>query len=214
MPSVHGEPHLEVNLGVSVHAVSGRSQDRMSTKRAAAARRKEEEEGFAPPVPVLKGKESASSKYDFALSFLFGTRGINKPWQAKNVPAFSSPNYPSHPLPPTRRQFLLRRSITILLSLLTLDIGTFYPLHPKIFDLATIPLFARLPSSSGGISADEIVHRIANTVANWIVNYAFICFFANSWACFVVAVGWSEPGAWPPGFGSLADAWTLRRFWG
>ena len=157
---------------------------------------------------LTSAPDEVPSKYDFALAFLFGTRGINKPWQSKNVAPFSL-NYSA--LPPTRPQFLSRRSLTVVLAFLTIDIGTFHPLDPKLFDLATIPVLARLPL---GFASDEIISRTINTVVNWIINYAFICFFANCWACLVVLSGLSVPEAWPPGFAALADAWTLRRFWG
>ena len=158
-------------------------------------------------------QEGDLSKSEFAISFLFGTRGVNRPWQTKNVPRFASALYnPALSLPPTRSQFLIRRFITVVLSFLILDIGTFHPLDPKLFDLATIPFFARL--WSGRITLDEIGVRVTNTLANWVMNYAFICFFANCWACLVVGVGLSKPEAWPPGFGALSDAWTLRRCWG
>ena len=147
------------------------------------------------------------TKFAFAIALLFGTRGVNTPWQAKNTPPFSS-KYSSRP--PSRLQFLARRCLTLIFGFLIMDFGTTLPLDPKIFALDTIPFFARLSH----VTFEEMAVRTINTIALWVINYAFICFFANCWAVVAVGLGWSRPEAWPPGFGNMSDAWTLRRYWG
>ena len=147
------------------------------------------------------------TKFAFAIALLFGTRGVNTPWQSKNTPPFSS-KYSSRP--PSRLQFLARRCLTVLLGFLIMDFGTSLHLDPKIFALDTVPFFARLSH----VTLEETGTKMMNTLALWVINYAFICFFANCWAVFAVALGVSRPEAWPPGFGNVSDAWTLRMFWG
>ena len=147
------------------------------------------------------------TKFAFAIALLFGTRGVNTPWQSKNTPRFSS-IYSSRP--PSRLQFLARRCLTVLLGFLIMDFGTARYLDPKIFALDTVPFFARLSH----VTIEGMVVRMVNMLALWVINYALICFFANCWAVFAVGLGMSRPEAWPPGFGSVSDAWTLRRAWG
>lgn len=91
-----------------------------------------------------------------------------------------------------------------------MDFGTSQYLDLKIFALDTVPFFARLSH----VTFDEMAVRMINTLALWVINYAFICFFANCWAVLAVGLGVSRPEAWPPGFGNVSDAWTLRRYWG
>ncbi|KAK2774468.1 hypothetical protein CKAH01_03701 [Colletotrichum kahawae] len=75
--------------------------------------------------------------------------------------------------------------------------------------------FDEIESPYGPISSHRLALRAFISVswiwANFLVLEAYHFVFA---IIFVVILRLDDPEDWPPLFGSIADAWTLQRFWG
>ncbi|KAF3087274.1 hypothetical protein TWF569_008951 [Orbilia oligospora] len=149
------------------------------------------------------------------LSYCVNVRGINTPYQIKNVPAFDSkrPGWV-----PSRRRFLATSTAWFLVLYLAQDF--FYSQEitkedeVKFLGINRENLFWRHPQD-GSITGDEMGYRIAVTSLMWSIliplsvnlQYTFLSILA-------VGTGVSEPKNWPPPFGSPKDSYTLRLFWG
>ena len=148
------------------------------------------------------------SKFWFSLDTVCSARGIGRSWQVKNVPHFSSTD-PSYV--PSRHSFLIRKLALISICFIIFDAATAQPPPEERFIAADKqPLLSRLNE----ITIEEFVVRLACAQGFWINSAAILNFFAGAYAFVVVAVGISEPAAWPPLFGSPVEAYSIRQFWG
>ena len=143
----------------------------------------------------------------YAELFLFETRGIGQPWQAKNTPPFSS-REPSYI--PYRAQFLRRTLLSTSLCFLIVDLLTSQPPDPALFNALDIPFF----TGPRNTSAERIAMRSVIAIVHWLVGYCFINFWAGSFALVAVGLGGDSPANWRPMFGDIGEAYTVRRFWG
>ncbi|KAK6508859.1 hypothetical protein TWF481_003625 [Arthrobotrys musiformis] len=148
------------------------------------------------------------------IAYCVNARGINTPYQIKNVPPFDSkrPGWV-----PSRRRFLLTNTAWLIFLYLMQDFFYSQELKKedeiKFLGVNRENLLWRHPED-GGITADEIGYRIVITSLMWwfliplAVNlqYTFLAVLA-------VGTGVSEPKNWPPPFGSPRDSYTLRLFW-
>lgn len=145
----------------------------------------------------------------FGFFVAYSCRHVGTPWQFKNTFRFSNsdPNYV-----PSRATFLTQAALKFLLCYLALDVLTSNSdpeINKKYFSMQQIPVFRRLHD----ISAEELIVRTSTTivigiigVSILVVNYSLLSFLA-------VLFGFSEPRDWPPFFGSIFDAYSVRRFW-
>ena len=76
------------------------------------------------------------------------------------------------------------------------------------------PIFSLTGDDILPITAQGYVLRCVNIVAWAAVPYGMMSMQYNILAAVAVAVGFSEPKYWAAPYGSLKDAYTLRRFWG
>jgi hypothetical protein len=152
---------------------------------------------------------SALQRISFAISTLLNFRFIGTPHQVKNTPRFSShdPNY----IPP-RGVFLRQTAFTAIISYLVLDAltsGADPEMAAKYFSTRNVPLFTRLHD----VSYEELGMRLSATI---VLGISMACVQRGiySIAAFVcVACGISEPASWPPFFGPMMEAYSMRRFW-
>jgi len=130
----------------------------------------------------------------WALDITCNKRRIGSSRQVKNVPHFSSRN-PCYT--PTRRWFLIFRSVRFVLSYLLVDL------------LMSFPAPDRQQLEGAGF-----IERAGMAAGFWLITYlvqsAAYDFFS------VIAVGLHLNGveAWPPRFGSVYEAYSVRQFWG
>ena len=136
-------------------------------------------------------------------------RWSGTPREVRNVPLFSSqdPSYePTHAVF-LRRHFFLLISCYLMLDVLGLGAD---PEKTKIFFApAMIPFFTRLRQVSG----EELAMRVFGTLGSGL---GILCSQQGVYsilALIAVGSGLSEPKYWRPLFGSISDAYTLRRFW-
>jgi len=131
-------------------------------------------------------------------------------WAVKNIPSFSRSN-PAYI--PSRVEFLLRNSLKCLVFIFILrasnDLGNPQD-NPTLFSSSRIPLLARLPE----VTTEELSTRIFGVLGYWTVEYMLIDVLYSLVASVTVALHITNVEVWPPVFGSIRDAWSIRQFWG
>ena len=111
-----------------------------------------------------------------------------------------------------RAAFLRRSAGIILLSYLGLDVlGSMGDpeVGSRFLVASRVPLFRRISE----ITAEEIVIRVFSGVAAGIGLLASQGGFYYLFAFTSVLARWSKPQDWPPLYGTLSDAYSLRRLW-
>ncbi len=137
------------------------------------------------------------------------TRNVGSSFEVSGVPHFSTKD-PSYV--PSRGIFIRQKALLLLSCYLVLDTFTLLSQpdqNPLLYNESEISL-----ANSKNRSVEKIVIRSASTVGFWVNLYCVIQFYMGSVALVSVALGLSEVNSWPPGFGSLSEAYTLRQFWG
>ena len=142
---------------------------------------------------------------------MFSYRNVGAPDEVKNVPPFSTKDLAYEP---SRGQFLLKKAVILVVCYATIDLITFCGGRPEEnhlqFSADKVPLLRRF----GDVSLEELVLRLATTVSLFVVLYCFIQCYTSIVAIVGVATGMDEVKHWRPTFGSLSEAYTIRRFWG
>ncbi|KAL4738634.1 membrane bound O-acyl transferase family-domain-containing protein [Aspergillus similis] len=114
----------------------------------------------------------------------------------------------------SRRCFLWRTARLIFLSYITLDImdsSADPDMIRKYLSPLNVPLFRRLYYDT--ISGEEIKMRFLSVLGAGIGLVAVQGGCHQIFAFLSVLLHLSEPSDWPPLYGSISDAYTLRRFW-
>ncbi|KAL4887232.1 membrane bound O-acyl transferase family-domain-containing protein [Aspergillus karnatakaensis] len=114
----------------------------------------------------------------------------------------------------SRLSFLLRAAAFIIVSYLFLDLmdsAADPELAAKYLSPENIPLLRRLYEKQ--LPREELIVRAVSGLGIGIALVALIGGCYNILAFFSVLSGLSAPSDWPPLFGSLSDAYTLRRVW-
>ena len=128
----------------------------------------------------------------------------------KNLPAFSAkqPDWV-----PSRPAFLRKTFIKLVACYIMLDIfglGADAEVNVKSFSPQRTLFFRRLSEISG----EDISTRFATTLGTGVSIYCFQDGLQSLLALTAVSMGISDVSSWRPRFGSLRDAYTIRRFWG
>ncbi|KUJ17809.1 uncharacterized protein LY89DRAFT_781936 [Mollisia scopiformis] len=154
--------------------------------------------------------ESFLPRIKWAISLLVNFRFIDTSQSLKNIPQFSNGN-PAYI--PSRKRFLCETADTAAVSYLVLDLLTSTgdpEMSSKYLSLANIPFFNRLATISG----IEILICLSATIClgismNYVQGgiYSIMGFFS-------VLFGISSPKSWPPFYGHLLQASSLRKFLG
>lgn len=144
-------------------------------------------------------------KFGFQVATSF--RYIGTPYQARNVPHFSASD-PSYV--PSRSNFLSRKAIIFLISFAVLDLINLGADPPLDFSPETIPLFTRVSHVTG----QQLLTRLMTTLGYGIAVCSFQQLIHSIAALIDMGFGFSKVESWRPLFGSLEEAYTLRRFWG
>ncbi|GLA33995.1 hypothetical protein AnigIFM63309_004021 [Aspergillus niger] len=139
----------------------------------------------------------------FGVWAAFNARCIGTPEQVHNVPEAVTRD---------RTAFLCRSVGIILLSYLGLDVlGSMGDpeVGSRFLIASRVPFFRRLSE----ITAEEIIIRICSGIAAGIGLLASQGGFYYLFAFTSVLLRWSKPQDWPPFYGDLSDAYSLRRLW-
>ncbi|KAJ5530987.1 hypothetical protein N7527_004380 [Penicillium freii] len=159
-----------------------------------------------------KSVQNFGSRLIAAFRLFAQTRAVNTQWQVKNVPSHPKYYLRRGMQVPTRGQFLLRQLAIVAWQCLVLDIVQTVSLQQaKERDLHE-------PSSlqvEWVVPLGHWAERIATHLSIWFVVNRLISDLAyRVLSIFFVGIGLDSPADWPPAFGSMADAYTLRNFWG
>ncbi|PWY92984.1 hypothetical protein BO94DRAFT_615640 [Aspergillus sclerotioniger CBS 115572] len=146
---------------------------------------------------------SWADRLRFGISASINARCIGTPDQVRNI-------YPSHHQ--GRAAFLYRTAGFAILSYVFLDFFGIME-DPEIgnrFLVASrVPIFRRLSE----LTAEEVIIRILFTASTAVALVSIQGGIYNLFAFTSVLSGFSEPQEWPSFYGSLSDAYSLRRVW-
>ena len=156
---------------------------------------------------TLKG---ALDRLQFGLGVSLQSRFPGTKWPVKNIPPFSK-NDPCYV--PSRLEFILRNTLKCVIFILVLRLSTSLgnpAQNPVFFSSARIPFLRRL----GSVSASEMSTRLFGVLGYWTVQYIVIQLLYSTIAIVAVSLHMSDVRVWPPVFGPIDEAWSLRQFWG
>ena len=152
--------------------------------------------GLSPPP-----RSKTSAKNAWALNQLFNPR-----WGIAYIPPFSTKD---KLYVPSRLKLFLHRLWDAVWT-----VGVIYLL--QTYQLNTVREDYTVPSGFlrrlADVTPREWVVRIYMTVIGYLVPYCSLRAGHSIFTCLALALG-DTPERWPPLFGSLSDAYTVRRFW-
>lgn len=153
---------------------------------------------------------TAWQRLKFGASVTLNPRQLNTPHQIRNVPTWSKkdPQYV-----PSRGEFLRRTAVKVLLSYLIVDICTLGAQPERndvLFSDEKVRFFARLDS----VSLQELLIRVSASLILWLNIWCIFNILHGSLMVFAVGSGFTSVKDWRPPFGSLSEAYSVRRFWG
>ncbi|KAJ5656695.1 membrane bound O-acyl transferase family-domain-containing protein [Penicillium longicatenatum] len=164
--------------------------------------------------PTSDGKVTMSqptwgNQLRFGIWAAFNARCLGTSEQVRNIPQFSDKD-PNHI--PSRAAFLRRTARIAALSYLGMDLLSSMS-DPEVGNRflvpSRVPFFRRL----GEVTLEEVSIRSFSTIA---MGAGLVCSqggIYNIFAFISVLTGMSDPSDWPPFYGSLSDAYSLRRLW-
>nr|A0A0M3STV6.1 RecName: Full=Acetyltransferase aurG; AltName: Full=Aurovertin biosynthesis cluster protein G [Calcarisporium arbuscula]ALD83633.1 O-acyl-transferase [Calcarisporium arbuscula] len=151
---------------------------------------------------------SLLSRLQWGFSTATSWRAPSTVWEAKGTPHFEEL--------PSRGRFLARNAMTLLWSVLVLDVmglvgGDLDPVaNAAHFTWDRVRFLARL----GDVSRDEVILRATVVYMRWGAMYFSLQVVYSFLAIVFVMVGLSPVQRWPPLFGSFTEIYTLRNTWG
>ena len=145
----------------------------------------------------------------FGFKTSFAYRYLGTPLEIENIPQFPSGDGGCHI---SKARFLFKTAVKLLVCLLILDASSFgaRPENTVIFLPHRVPVLTRLKT----VSCEELAVRLIVTLVSWLITYCVVQSIYCVHAICFVSCGLTDPATWPPVFGSLQDAWSVRQFWG
>lgn len=138
---------------------------------------------------------------------VFNFRAVGTPREIKNMPKFS---YKNPDYIPSRFAFLTKRSAAFIGTFFILDFLISQPqLDLRYFAVEKAGQF----SGFGRLSVEDIVARFVTTAIFWFSLRLTIALVYNGFSIIVVALMIHKPKEWPPYFGSVLSAYSVRTFW-
>jgi hypothetical protein len=139
-------------------------------------------------------------------------RGVDTPYEIKGL------QYSSSGTSSSRLRFLAWNLIVILFQYFMIDLVTHQPSPPEDIERMFGPgqelLLFRSRDIPAPTLADLGIHLGVAVMAWGPMGACFISIFYRIVAVTSVALSFSGPRQWPSLFGSVTDAYTIRRFWG
>lgn len=139
---------------------------------------------------------------------LWNPRGINTDWPHRNK------SRKVKPIPSQEKLFVLQRVLGAAFSLLVLYAWNDGANAPKFFVLEDLsPEKQHLLPRLREVTWKELQARVALTVICQAHDYAFITWLHSVLSVFGVVIFGHDPEDWPPLFGDITEAYTVRRAW-
>ena len=144
----------------------------------------------------------------WAWDVVFNYRAINTPREPKNIPRWSN----SHPeYVPSRAKFLLHRGAAVVTAYLILDFLNNQP-PPDLSHFTDVK--SGQFSGFRGQSVEDVITRMVSTAMFLFSLRLTIALIYNAFSLIPVALMIHSPEDWPPYFGSVLSAFSIRKFWG
>ncbi|KAL8855132.1 MAG: hypothetical protein Q9221_000038 [Calogaya cf. arnoldii] len=159
-----------------------------------------------------------TARHEFLRRLRFGyfvttsNRNIGTPYIVKNTPAFFA-NDPEYI--PSRWSFCLRKICLIVFTFLIIDLASqeSQPLEVNATTFAEEKVHI-LTGTPENLLPSQILTRLATVLGYWFCTAIVIDAFASTFNLLCVALHWECVEAYRPNFGSVAEAYSVRRFWG
>ncbi|KAK0611718.1 hypothetical protein B0T14DRAFT_571588 [Immersiella caudata] len=143
--------------------------------------------------------------YRRAYKTIFNPRGINTSWAVVSTPK-PLPPIPNPSAPSPRVAFLFAQSLIILCRYLSLSF--FHGVSSALFSAPTAAPDSARPTA---LPWSTRTHLTLNFILH---NYLLLSSLHEICSLlFVSLLGLNEPHEWPPLYGSIQSAYTIRRFW-
>ncbi|ETS82453.1 hypothetical protein PFICI_04329 [Pestalotiopsis fici W106-1] len=153
---------------------------------------------------VAPRHRSALARARSVTGLLWNMRRNGTQWQVKNVPSVKGLQKQG------RVDFILRRFAVTISAYLFVDIVvSLPPADPAMVHVDKAALFP-----PHGLSLEDLIFRAIMTASYFLMTGLLNLCMANVGAIISVATGLSRPTECPPLYGSFADAYSVRRFWG
>lgn len=160
--------------------------------------------------------ESTGLKSSFWARLMFGLhaatsrRHLNTPYEVKNCRHFSSQdkNYV-----PSCSRFILGALGSFIACYLFIDINDANAQSGQdssLFAPHKVPFFARLHD----VSPEELIVRFITPLIIWVTSYCMIQMTYDLMSIVAVGLRITNVKSWRPVFGSIWNAYTVRKFWG
>ena len=162
-------------------------------------------QGHTPANSLLNSWQ----RLQFGFQLSVSTRKVGTPYQVKGLSPFSTRDPQSLP---SRGSFLASKLFQCLISYLILDLSTLASqpdLNQVLYHHARISW-----RSLDNLTTEHLAIRVATTLGFWLNVYCVIQCYMGFFALIAVGFGVSKVKYWPPGFGPMSEAYTIRRFWG
>ena len=159
--------------------------------------------------PMVKPNPSGLQRLRFGFHLSVSTRKVGTSYQVKGVSSFSTKD--TRYLP-SREAFLLNKALVLLICYLVLDLSTLTSQPDQnqvLYHDARISMF-----DLNNLTLEQLLVRSVTTLGFWLNVYCIIEFYMGPFAFFTVGIGASKIECWPPGFGPVSEAYSIRRFWG
>ncbi|KAJ5619896.1 hypothetical protein N7510_003880 [Penicillium lagena] len=149
----------------------------------------------------------------YSFELLCQNRGVGTPRQVKGIPSYPAYYCDTKKGGITfipRRAFLLRQFVVLAWQYALCDIIQF-----AVHQQAAGPSAVVFTEPKWNVSLNEWIKRCLTHSISWfLITRIFIDSRYRLVSIVTVGLGMSSPPDWPPVFGRMADAYTLRQFWG
>lgn len=167
--------------------------------------------------------------WTYALKSIFNFRGVGTHWQVRSRPVSAGPfQLPSngsiarnHKNP--KRTFVIRQSMILLYRCTFLSLYFDPSIHPRLFGIGQYTIhdfsqekeifFRNLMFQTWSVTGHDVGVRVRFILDQMIPTYMILSSFHDMLAIISVGTGLDTPEEWPPLFGSICHAYTLRGYW-
>ncbi|KAF5989249.1 TRI7-trichothecene biosynthesis [Fusarium coicis] len=151
---------------------------------------------------------SFTNHWSFGVSNLWNMRGVGTRKQISQIPTLSSQT-PS--IVPSRSHELRRHARNVVVSYLILDVFAAQPPpDPNMISPQKEHLLTRI----GQITPEEAIFRFFATFGFWLNTFCVIHLINSAFSLLYLSLNLYPVEMLPPIWGSLSEAYSVRRFWG
>lgn len=160
--------------------------------------------------------KSTSPPSSFRARLMFGLdaatsrRHLNTPYEVKNCPHFSSQD---KTYVPSCSRFILGAMGSLMACYLFIDINDASAQADQdssLFAPHKVPFFSRLRD----VTPEDLIVRFITALIIWATSYCMLQITYDLMSIFAVSLRITNVKSWRPLFGSIWDAYTVRKFWG